>query len=152
MPLYEFITPSDPITFRAPDNRIAFVCALILGNGKAFCEREDGESIDTCFALGRRGELDGAITVMLGTTLKEFTAAHSPAIADAFDSFSYGHFSDRQQYDDALAAITDPGELAEFKAKHDDRRRTSISQWVTGAWNYAGNFRAKAAEKTAATA
>jgi hypothetical protein len=44
--LYEFVTPSDPITFKAENDKIAFCCALILGSGKACCTNVDsGESI-----------------------------------------------------------------------------------------------------------
>ena len=49
--LYEFITISDPITFRASNNSIAFVVATALGQGKAGCENRDtGESIDSMTA------------------------------------------------------------------------------------------------------
>ncbi len=44
MKLYELITPSDPITFYAPDNDIAEAIALFVGNGKAgleFADRKD---------------------------------------------------------------------------------------------------------------
>ena len=50
--LYEFITISDPITFRASNNSIAFVVATALGQGKAGCENRDtGESIDSMTAF-----------------------------------------------------------------------------------------------------
>jgi hypothetical protein len=39
MNIYEFITPSDPITFKTDSDKIAFVCALILGQGKAGCKK-----------------------------------------------------------------------------------------------------------------
>ena len=148
--LYEFITPSDPITFAAPDDKIAFVCALILGNGEAFCTREDGEKVGTCFLFAGEGVLDAAIQETLGSNLSDFMDANCEAVATAFESFAYGGFERRRQYDDALAAITDPHKIAEFKAKHEDRNRSSMSTWVKGAWSYAKNFRAKMAERAAA--
>ena len=38
MNIYKFITPSDPITFKAENDKIAYACVLFLGNGKAGCE------------------------------------------------------------------------------------------------------------------
>jgi len=67
---------------------------------------------------------------------KEFLEANKPKIAECFKSFSYGSASDRQTFDDACDAITDPEKLKEFKAKHEDKNRSSMSQWVKGAWQY----------------
>ena len=44
---YQLITPSDPITFKAESDKIAFFCALVLGSGKAGMEREDGEKCES---------------------------------------------------------------------------------------------------------
>ena len=35
--VYEFTTPSDQIHFIASDDKIAYLCTVILGHGKAFC-------------------------------------------------------------------------------------------------------------------
>lgn len=50
--LYEFITPSDPITFHAADDGVAFCVATLLGNGKAGCKNCDtGESLSSMTAF-----------------------------------------------------------------------------------------------------
>lgn len=141
---YEFITPSDPITFAAPNDNIAFVCALTLGAGKAFCTREDGEKLQTCFLFTPPDELDAAIQKQLGASLTDYIDSHREEIATAFESFAYGSFESRRQYDDALSAITDEDKLAQFKASHEDRNRSSMSQWVKGAWKIAKQLRANA--------
>jgi len=134
--IYEFITPSDPITFKADDNKIAFTCALLLGGGKAGCDNIDtGESIPTMLMFSSNPE--EKIVEYLGVSVSKFIEENKNAIKECFDSFSYGSVSERHTYDDAIAAITDPIKLQKFKSKHEDKNRTSMSAWVARAWDYA---------------
>jgi len=143
--IYEFVTPSDPITFKADNDKIAYACTTFLGNGQAGCTREDGKSLDTMIAFCNCDEswIEKAIKDFLGSDLGEFIEQNREAIAKAFASFSYGRISDRHLYDDAIEAITEPERLEEFKRKHEDRSRSSMSEWVKGAWQYAGILRAE---------
>lgn len=135
MNIYEFITPSDPITFKADDDKVAFTCALLLGNGKAGCENKaTGESLLTMLIFAKDPDKD--IQDFIGGDFKEFLEANKTMIAECFKSFAYGSVSDRQTFDDACDAITDPEKLKEFKAKHEDKNRSSMSRWVKGAWQY----------------
>lgn len=130
---YEFVTPSDPITFTAANNAVAYAVALYLGSGKAGCIREDGESLDCVLMFAGEEATKKSILDNLGMEFKDFMEANHGDLVAAFESFAYGNFADRRQYDDAIAAITDHDKLAEFKAKHEDRERTSISRWVKSA-------------------
>ncbi len=136
--IYEFVTMSDPITFVAPDDKIAFLVCLFLGEGKAGCKREDGQSVNTMTAFIFNQEGRNEVyrkycgTDDLDTCFKENVAG----VADALLSFCYGSIEARRSYDDAIAAITDPEKLSDFKAKHEDRNRSSLSQWVKAAWQY----------------
>ena len=139
--LYEFITPSDGITFHATTDAVAFCAAVILGGGKAFCTREDGVKLDTCVAFMKDDAMEETLLARLGMRLGEFIEANKPALADAFDSFAYTKMHNRAEYDAALAACTTDECLAAFRAKHDDEKRTSMSQWVKAAWKYAAALR-----------
>lgn len=133
--IYELIQPSDPVTFKADRDEVAFAIALYLGNGKAGCRREDDKSIPSLLIFADEGTIKSTVQEQLGTsTVNEFFNANLIECADAFDSFSYGSFGARRQFDDAVEAITDPEKLAEFKRKHEDRCRTSINKWVDYAW------------------
>jgi hypothetical protein len=133
MNIYEFITPSDTITFKADDDKVAFMCALLLGNGKAGCTNlKTGDSIPTMLMFAQDPEKE--IQEFIGGSPKEFLEANKPKMAECFKSFSYGSASDRKTFDDACDAITDPEKLKEFKAKHEDKNRSSMSQWVKAAW------------------
>lgn len=139
MDIYEFITPSDPITFKADNDKIAFTCALILGSGKAGCENKaTGESLPTMLIFSE--DPDKEIVEYIGGDFKEFIEANKLKIAECFKSFAYGSVSDRQTYDDACDSITDVEKLKEFKAKHEDKNRSSLTQWVKAAWDYGDNI------------
>lgn len=137
MNIYEFVTPSDAITFKTDDDKIAYACALILGKGKAGCHRRDenGNEVNLQTILIFCADPMPIIKEKLGMELDEFIEKNESKISECFLSFSYGKISERRTYDDAMEAITDEEKRKEFKAKHEDRNRTSMNQWVKGAWN-----------------
>ena len=137
--IYEFITPSDPITFEANNNQIAFYCSVFLGNGKAGYKRQDGEKAPSSFTVFM-GNTDGYYEEILGMSIDDFTDKNLKEIGQCFKSFSYGDFESRQSYNDAIQAITDQDKLMEFKEKHEDRNRSSMSEWVKAAWQYGERF------------
>lgn len=144
---YEFVTPSDSITFKADDDRVAFTCALLLGNGKAGCHRRgvDGNKVnlETMLMFCNDSQVDQIIEENLGMGLSKFLDENGPVIAECFLSFAYGNIEDRKTYDDALSAITDEKKRKEFKSKHEDRNRTSMSKWVQSAWNIGEKIKKK---------
>lgn len=147
MNIYELITPSDPITFKAENDKIAFACALLLGEGKAGCENKTtGGRVPSLLMFNPDPEKE--IADFIGGDFREFMDANTLGISDAFLSFAYGSVSDRVTYDDACSAITDIDKLNEFKAKHEDKNRSSMSQWVKSAWKIGASIKAKS-EKTA---
>ncbi len=143
MNIYEFITPSDPITFKAENDKVAFTCALLLGSGKAGCHRYDetNEQIDLPTMLMFSQNPDKDIEDFIGGDFGKFIEENKQQIKYCFYSFSYGNIEDRKTFYDACDAITDDKKLKEFKAKHEDRNRTSLSTWVKGAWNMADNLK-----------
>jgi hypothetical protein len=131
--LYEFVTPSDPITFKAENDKIAFCCALILGSGKACCTNVDsGESIPSLLIFSTNPEKE--IEDFLGSAIDVFMKDHLKSVSESFSTFAYGKPSERKTYDAALEAITDAEKLKEFKSKHEDVNRSSMSKWVQHAW------------------
>ena len=137
--IYDFITPSDPITFKADSKKVAYFCALILGNGKAGCNSENGESLGTMLMFDPNAK--ETAEEFLEESLDSFPKHYKEDVISCFQSFSYGSTSNRKTYDSAIEAITDPQELKEFKRKHEDENRTSMSQWVKSAWDYADSFK-----------
>jgi hypothetical protein len=146
--IYELVTPSDPITFRADRHDIAFAAAVILGRGKAGVTAEDRTDIPAMLWLCDEKTIDETIAKQTGGLgLAAFQRLNALELAACFESFSYGRTEDRRDYDAAIEAITDPEKLAEFKAKHDDNRRTSMSEWVKAAWQLGERHRKLAADE-----
>jgi len=112
---------------------------LLLGNGKAGCRKYDKEnnqvSLPTMLAFSQN--LESEIKNFIGGDFKKFIDNNKQQIKDCFLSFSYGDIEDRKTYDDACNAITEANKLKEFKAKHENRNRTSLNTWVKTAWNMA---------------
>jgi hypothetical protein len=134
--IYEFITISDPITFIAENDSIAWMVASLIGEGMAGCTREDGESLNTMTAFASESELPAIYRKYIRTeNIGEYVKEHEKEISDALLSFAYGGIMQRKQYDAAIAAITDPEKLKQFKAQHEDTKRTSVSRWVNYAWS-----------------
>jgi hypothetical protein len=143
MNIYEFVTPSDPITFKTDDDKVAYACAVVLGNGKAGCHRHDekGNEVNLNTMLMLCADPEPVIKEDLGMSLDEFLDKNRLKMAECFLSFAYGSVSDRITYDDAMAAITDEEKRKEFKAKHEDRNRSSMSKWVKYAWQVGENLK-----------
>lgn len=138
MNIYEFITPSDPITFLAENDKVAFLCAVLVGNGKAGCRSiVDGEETSIPSILMFEPDVEVAIEEFLGRSLNSFLEKNKEKVQGSLKSFMYGSVEDREVYDDAVEAITDEEKLKKFKSKHEDRNRTSISAWVKRAWTLA---------------
>jgi hypothetical protein len=133
--IYEFITVSDPITFIAESDAVAWTVASLLGEGKAGCDREDGESMNTMTAFVPESKRAEIYMKYIGTEdIGGYVKEHKKEISDAFLSFAYGSIRQRKQYDAAIAAITDTDKLKQFKVQHEDMQRTSMSRWVNYAW------------------
>lgn len=146
MNIYEFVTPSDPITFKTDDNKIAFACSILLGNGKAGCNNiTTGDKLNTFLMFSPNPEKD--IEAILGCGLSDYLDKNVIKIADCFLSFAYGTPSERKTYDMACEAITDENKLIEFKKKHEDNERTSMSKWVQSAWSIGNSLKKKYEQK-----
>lgn len=140
---YELINPSDAITFKAESDKIAFFCALILGNGKAGISREDGKEVEESPMLMFVSNPLPIIEKYLGCSLVEFKDNNLGEISECFLSFAYGTFSDRAAFDRDVASFKTSIGLEAYLEAHEDRNRSSMSKWVQGAWDYGRAFKNK---------
>lgn len=139
MNVYEFVTPSDPITFLAENDKIAFLVAIFLGEGKAGCGRYDekGEHIRLNAMLMFSSDPEKIIAQELGMDPKKFFDQNKQKIKYSLESFAYGNVEDRGKYDDQLNSITDEAERNKFRKIHVEANCTSMSEWVEYAWRLA---------------
>lgn len=140
---YEFVTPSDPITFKASNDRIAFVVSLVLGNGKAGCSRIlDQKQINVPSLFLFVSDPEAVIQEYLGEALDKFIEKNKQEIADSFCSFAYTSLDGRDQFDQTLDMI--PCEKKqEFLDMHEDTKRSSTSRWVKHAWKTGNGLKLK---------
>jgi hypothetical protein len=143
--IYELIQPSDPIHFKAESDKIAYFCALILGNGKAGIERADGAKCESPLYVFHPDPMP-EIEAYLGGMIADFGDQNCAEIAACFASFAYGSQAEYRTYCEAVNSITDPENLKAFQDWHEDKNRSSMSKWVKSAWQYAEYFKNKANE------
>lgn len=151
MNLYEFITPSDPITFWAASDFVACVCATYLGRGQAGVKKVGHESqIPSLFLFTPEDEMEKELAEFLGQPFHEFWAANESDIALAFGSFAYGLPEERQAYDKAFKSVKDdPKARDAFKNDHEKSNRSSVSKWVRNAWRIASVIQSTAKKESA---
>jgi len=133
--IYEFITTGDEITFSAENDHIAFACTIMVSQGTASCKRyEQEKEIDLDAMVSNVTDPNRGIESRLEMSLDKFVKKNHPEMVKCFQSFAYGTIEKRSQYDDAIAALKDPKERLEFKTKHENDNRTSLTAWVIIAW------------------
>ncbi len=140
--IYQFVTPSDPVTFKAKRPEIAFAAALRLGHGKAAATAENGDNVPCMFIFSLTSDIDRTIKEQCGgLPLCDFERLNAAELAECFESFAYGTIESRPAYDAVIDAISDPIALVFAKLEHEDRDRTSMNRWVKTAWDTGTAFR-----------
>jgi len=119
MKLYELITPSDPITFYAPDNDIAEAVALFVGNGKAGLRAVDNSEVPSTITI-----FGGAIDEQL-ERLKTAVDNRQEEIIAAGKTFAVCTPVFREEYDE----LTENSTNAERVERWDNKHRSSMSNW-----------------------
>ena len=133
--IFELINPSDTTTFEADSLSVAAFSAILLSPRYGVEQVDNRES--------RFFEFIGAVDAFTkrwgdpAAFLREYEAE----IAACLDSFAYLSPEERQQYADALEAITDEAKREAFRAKHEDRNRSSMNKICRAAWEFAKRIR-----------
>jgi hypothetical protein len=134
--LYELVNPSDPYTFYAPSVEVAGVAAYSLSTGFGATPVAGGESSPVLFGWVEWFEAKGIDNA--------WCEAHLAEIADALDSFLIGSAAHRADVESMLDEL--PAEKREaWRAKRQDRHRSSMNQIGEAAYARAKQLRQKAA-------
>ena len=119
------INRSDPYTCLADDWAVACAAVLCLGNGAYGLA--SGDRRMPPFTSASAGQVQGWFRLEHGRSLNEVLSKQKSAVAAVLESLSVDSVGERQNYEDACRAITDPVRLAEFQAARHDRRRSSMT-------------------------
>lgn len=133
---YELINPSDPYTFIAKDLETAALVVFLLSTAYGAIPKDGGGEIPI-FLFGGATEW---YEQEFGRTPDDGAAAKKADIADALESFMFGHFEDRRRYNLALNSITDPERKAAFIEEWQDGH-SSLNDIGTYAHNLAARLR-----------
>ena len=123
MNLYEFIQPSDSITFYAEDDDVAFAATIIVGNAHCFANRigEDGKTT----AVEGTSLYIGKVPDEIIERLKHLLETRAAEIFAAFKTFAVCSPGCRKEYD----VYTENSTNEERWKEWDDRKRTSMTNW-----------------------
>lgn len=140
MKLYELINPSDPYTFYAPNIEVAAVVVCQLSSNFGAKEIGGDGRTPILFGWGPWLEEHG-----IGP---DWADDHLAEIADALDSFLIGGANERADVESMLAELPEEKRKA-WRAKRQDRHRSSMSQIGERAYGFAVLIRKKLAKKLA---
>lgn len=143
---FEIVNPSDPLSMRAPSLHIAALAIACVSTkfGVSGVDAE-GKPLDSPVLFGwddwiKREGIDLEAWCRDPEKLR--------AMGDALLSVCLGKPNDRADFDDAMAAITDEAKRAEFIAKRNDRRRSSLNDIETACHRQGAFLLSKADEIT----
>ncbi len=127
--ILEIANPSDPYTMVTPDKGAAAVACVLLGSGHYMLKEYKGDFKVPFFMFGGHDEWFKENFGKDATgTMSEYTEGEKRLLLiQALESVAYGSPSDREDFDDACAAITDPAKRSDFIAKRHDRHRSSTN-------------------------
>lgn len=118
--LYEFVQPSDCITFEAENDDIAKAVCIYVGNGHCFLKNESGEMLSgTC-------HLFDEFTPEELKVLEDVIDNKDMRFVDALKSFACCSFEDREIYKEITKNYTNQDKINVWHDKH----RTSLTDWA----------------------
>jgi hypothetical protein len=123
---YEIINPSDCCGFYADSYMAATLATVVLGNGQYGAKPDDAAAKEVpLFLFGGFDEWWNA--EFPDEPLEGVLERNKEAVGLVLRSVCYGTAAERRLYEDAVASITDDEKRAEFVAKWNDEKRTSMN-------------------------
>jgi hypothetical protein len=131
--LFEIINPSDEATFEAPDERIAVLATVLLGEGRYGVRGADGDVVMPPILFGWP---DGAKFGGVGLgDVNDAVDSNLIAIAEALESIALVSLRDRR------ALLASGADLSRWN----EEKRTSLNDFAKYARNLASRLREKEA-------
>jgi hypothetical protein len=149
--IFEFINPSDPYHFEAPDLEIATVVTFILGEGKGAAdqvgiENEEERLEVPMFLFG--GELDWIQATFhkpMDEFLDDVKTNRRQELIKSLESVTIGSLNDYKIYHKTLDLIDDPVKRDQYREMYHDEKRSSVNDFGSYAWKVAKSLKEGAA-------
>lgn len=143
MRYYEIINPSDKVVLAANerDELLVAIAVIMLGKGKAGVERDDGADVLPLMIFGGFEEWL-ASKKLTSDTFGETLRTNRSKIATILETVFYGSITEAKALDAALAELPRKQAIA-ARAKYNDTKRSSMSDWGAACLSLAAKLRAK---------
>jgi hypothetical protein len=128
--LYEVINPSDGITFRTDDTKIAIALATLLGEGQYGLEDENGNGdYPTMFLFMDEEQINERLKPHFNSTKEmfDYVKANVDDFIKAIDSLATVDIAGRTDYEKALEHIKDEKDREKYKEWFNDKHRSSMN-------------------------
>jgi hypothetical protein len=140
--IFEFMNPSDPYHFEAPDLEIAASVTLMLGSGQAAAHCVDDETVKVpLFMFCKEADADKWFVKNVGCTMRESAERlkknRMPEVVAAFRSFTIGKLGDYKSFQTAMKLIGDKKKQNQYRKEYHKAKLTSLNDYGTYAWKLA---------------
>lgn len=146
--IFEFINPSDPYHFEAPDLEIAAVVTFILGQGRGAAHeidvlKDESELLEIPIFLF--GGADKWVQEQFGKTVDQFFEdvknERRQDLIHSLETVTIGSFEDYLLFWTTMNEFIDPKKRDEYKKTYHDSKLTSMSDFGTYAWEVAKSLK-----------
>lgn len=140
--LYEIINPSDMYTFWSESDAVARFVVTMLGSGMYGLHRmDDNADLGTVIGFMKEDEEEAKLNEWFGPDRQKFPAENLQKVIDAFDSVLCMGKEDRELYEMAIQSLKSDQEKRRFRDEQHDKRRSSMNDIGSLAWEYADRYR-----------
>lgn len=131
--LWEVINPSDAVSFRTDDTRIAIGVTVVVGEGHYGLQDEKGVEYPSLLFLSSKEQIEKMLQPHFPSleALFAYLKANPEKTIAALDSFAVVGIPQRVDFEKAVEAITDEERRRNYVAEFNDRHRTSINDICT---------------------
>jgi hypothetical protein len=139
--IYEVINPSDKITFRASNIKMAILCGLVIGQGNYGIRNTDSKTILPILAFGTQEMFDSFVNkVFEEEGIMDFALNNRSDFKDALNSWQCVSIKKRPSYEKSLMALPSEERIG-FRMNFKEKSMTSMTDICGGAWNHAEKLR-----------
>jgi hypothetical protein len=145
--LFEFINPSDPYHFEAPDLEIATVVTFILGEGRGAAHQVDAEDEDKQLKVPifLFGGAEKWVQEQFGKPLEEFfedvKKNRRQELIQSLESVTIGSLEDYRVFWKTMNEYILPEKREAYKKSYHDGKLTSMNDFGSYAWGIAKNLK-----------
>lgn len=140
MSIYEIINPSDHYTFEAPDDTLARLVGLVLGEGRYGIEGPDGETVLAIYIFGVDESTLDHLFQPEHKSLAAALEARRAELPAALRSVMIASRAERADILAALDAMESDAARDAFREHYHDTKRSSLNDIGAYAWALADHM------------